>query len=451
MEFLKRHYEKLILLALSIISIIAVLHIISIVGRTKEVKDSDLKIPTRDPDYVVHDAQSPEFIPEQVIRVNALSWPESVSRSRDEEGKNYFSDLVRVFRMARCPHCLKVVPFYYFSDLKCPECGKELKTPLNTGKRRIRMITADDSDGDGISDNDEQKYGLNQHDPEDALFDADGNGFSNLYEIENGFNPRMPNNCPPLWYRLRFRGVDRVELPLRLTSIDTGGQSDSTRWDALIKLQRRNYRGQLVWRDSSYTIGDQLQMDGRFYQVVSMAVDRKTQKRRNPLDGSEIERVIDNSTVILREVLSSEQEAAKAKPEELVMVVGQPVYSPDRRVILEDIGIPPDENGRRPVYGLREGDRFTIAGVPGVAGGRLVAPVSLRLAKFDEAAKTALLENVRARAGADASLDSLGNRMLVTESSEIPEDLWVTKSLFTPGTTETANPASSRTRQRVME
>lgn len=434
MEFLKRHYEKLILLILSIISILTVLHIISIVGRTKEVKDSDLKIPTRQPDYQVHDAASADFIPEKLIGGTALSWSASQSRLSDEESRNYFSDLVRVFKMARCPHCSMIVPFYYFSDSKCPECGKELKTPTNIGKpRRIRMITENDSDGDGISDADEQRFGLSSGDPADALFDLDGNGFSNLYEVENGFDPRMPNNCPPLWYRLRFRGVDRVELPLRLTSIDTGGQSDPAKWDALIKLQRRNYRGQLIWRDSSYNIGDTLQFDGRNYQVVKMSFDRKVQKIRNASDGSVTEKTIDNSSVLLREVVDSEGE--KVKPEELVLTVGQPVYSPDRRVILEDIGIPADENGRRPVYGLREGDRFTIGGVPGVPGGRAVVPLTLKLVKFDENARTALLENARARAGADPTLDAQGRRMLVTASSEIPEDLWVT-----PASTNGAQP-----------
>ena len=289
------------------------------------------------------------------------------------------------------------------------------------------MITEDDSDGDGISDADEQRFGLNPSDSADALFDLDGNGFSNLYEIENGFDPRIPNSCPPLWYRLRLRGVDRVELPLRLTSIDTGGHSDPAKWDALIKLQRRNYRGQLVWRDSSYNIGDTLELDGRNYQLVKMFFDRKVQKIRNPNDGSETEKTIDNSSVLLREVLDADGEKAKAKPEELVMTVGQPVYSPDRRVILEDIGVPADEAGHRPVYGLREGDRFTIGWIPGSSVGRALIPMTLKLVKFDETEQTALLENVRSRS-ADPTVDARGRRMLVKAASEIPEDLWVTNA-----------------------
>jgi len=123
-------------------------------------------------------------------------------------------------------------------------------------------------------------------------------------------------------------------------------------------------------------------------------------------------------TVTLRESEDSLKEGAQ--PEELLLVLGQPVYSPDRRVILEDIGYPPDENGRRPVYGLREGDQFTITGTSDVP----IAKLTLRLAKVNEAGKTVLLENPRGR-GVNASLDVNGKQMLVTDHSEIPEELWV--------------------------
>lgn len=415
MEFLKRHYEKLILLALSVISIITVLHLMSIVDRTKEVKDSDLKIPTRSPDYEAHDPESSDFNAAQLFGDTALVWRESQSRLKDEESNNYFSDLVRVFKMARCPHCGKIVPFYYFSGKNCPECGNELKTPVNTGRRRIRTISEDDSDGDGISDEDEKRYGLNQDDPADALFDADGNGFSNAYEVENNFDPRLPNNCPPLWYRLRVRGVDRVELPIRLTSVDTGGKSDPAGWDALIKLQRRNSAGKLVWSDSSYSIGDQLNLGDRIYRVEKITVGGKESR-----DGGNAPEA---STVLLREVLD-DSGAASVKPEELLLVEGKPVYSPDSRIILEDIGVPADEKGQRTVYALRVGDRFNIGGIPGTKGARAVAVQTFRLVKYDEKKQIAILEDVRSRA-ADPSLDKQGRQMAVTTASEIPEDMWV--------------------------
>ena len=323
--------------------------------------------------------------------------------------------------MARCPHCEKIVPLSYFSDSPCPLCGKELKKPANTGRRRRYNITEEDADGDGIKDVDEQRYGWNANDPSDALMDSNGNGFSNLYEIDNGFNPLIPNNCPPLWYRLRFRGVDRFELPLKLTNVDTGEQTDPTKWEALIRTQTRNAKGKLVWRDNAYQIGDSLKFENRMYNVVD--ISRKTAEQLKGLGGAvpagKEKTANEFYTVMLRESEDSLKEGAK--PEELLLILGQPVYSPDRRVILEDIGYPPDENGRRPVFGLREGDQFTITGTSDIP----IAKLTLRLAKVNEAGKTAVLENPQGR-GVSASLDAKGKQMLVTDRSEIPEELWVT-------------------------
>jgi len=46
-----------------------------------------------------------------------------------------------------------------------------------------------DSDGDGLPDAWEIKYGLNPHDPSDAVLDSDGDGYSNIEEFINGTNP----------------------------------------------------------------------------------------------------------------------------------------------------------------------------------------------------------------------------------------------------------------------
>ena len=439
MEFLKRHYEKLILLALSVISLLAVLYMTSVMSDTREVTDRDLQIPTRSPDYKTLDselkkyreeksaeernnysdavklyAKSNKFNADELIRETPLVWAPSTNRT--ETARGHFSDLVDVFKMARCPHCNRVIPFAYFSDSKCPSCGGELKKPSGRPTRQL-VIQEGDSDGDGISDDDEQRYGFDSNDPGDALFDADNDGFSNLFEIQSGTDPRNPNSCPPLWYRLRFRGMDRIELPIRLTSVDTGGKSDPKNWDALIKLQRRTSRGRLISSDDSYRIGDELNFDGRNYRVADMKQERRVEKNEAGL-----EKTVDSYIVTLREV-RPEGAADDGKPlDELKLVLGQPVYSPDRRVMLEDIGVPADATGKRPVYGLREGASFIIGGTG--AAGRNVVPMTYRLSKFDEHNKTALLEFARGRSGADRALDVNGRRMLVTEFSEIPEDMW---------------------------
>jgi len=47
-----------------------------------------------------------------------------------------------------------------------------------------------DSDGDGLPDAWEIKYGLNPNDPSDAVTDLNGDGYSNIEEFINGTNPR---------------------------------------------------------------------------------------------------------------------------------------------------------------------------------------------------------------------------------------------------------------------
>ena len=47
-----------------------------------------------------------------------------------------------------------------------------------------------DTDGDGLPDSWEQKYGLNVYDPTDAAQDADGDGLTHLQEYQLGTHPR---------------------------------------------------------------------------------------------------------------------------------------------------------------------------------------------------------------------------------------------------------------------
>jgi hypothetical protein len=63
----------------------------------------------------------------------------------------------------------------------------------------------DDSDGDGLPDPWEKKYGLNPNDPADAAKDLDGDGYANIEEFINGTDPtrlvdytRLENNVDSL-------------------------------------------------------------------------------------------------------------------------------------------------------------------------------------------------------------------------------------------------------------
>ena len=160
MDFINKHYEKLILLAVLIIFVIGMIFVLGTFDKTSEVKDSDLRIPTRSADY--QGTASGEKKISEVWNSSNFNWLRA--KSRDAKAMRvFYSDLVAFDTLANCPHCKKLIPLSVFSGNKCPneECGKVLETPKRP-KYRIHQITADDSDGDGMRDEDETKYGLDK-------------------------------------------------------------------------------------------------------------------------------------------------------------------------------------------------------------------------------------------------------------------------------------------------
>src|SRR5690606_34378405 len=62
-----------------------------------------------------------------------------------------------------------------------------------------------DTDGDGMPDAWEKKYGLDPNDPTDGAKDADGDGYTNVEEYLNGTNPTEKIN-----YRNLGNNVDTI-------------------------------------------------------------------------------------------------------------------------------------------------------------------------------------------------------------------------------------------------
>ncbi|WP_116811976.1 Ig-like domain-containing protein [Steroidobacter cummioxidans] len=60
----------------------------------------------------------------------------------------------------------------------------------------IGGVAVNDQDGDGMSDEFEQRYGLDPHDPSDAATDLDGDGVSNLDEFLQGSDPTRDDQAP---------------------------------------------------------------------------------------------------------------------------------------------------------------------------------------------------------------------------------------------------------------
>jgi outer membrane murein-binding lipoprotein Lpp len=512
MEFIKRHYEKLILLALAVITIYAVWNMSGVMNKTREeVRPEDLEILPLRADQVslenrsrilkknesdlettkrelksaeknletarrqlaaksddekaqakVNELESEfnrlesdrnkfeeeikkakengalsdylatkKFTPAALIAQNRLQWAPKYSGTQIDN----HCDLVKVFQMAECPHCNYGVPIYCFKNThKCAVCGKELKSPPDKIKKRRLDFDINDSDGDGIPDEKEERYKMDAKDPVDALLDPDGDGFSNRYEVnsesnDGETNPLDPTSCPPLWRRLRFKRVAKVKLPISISGIDVNSP-DRNNWEVSIKFDVRNPKtGRLVTNDSYYKIGDTFRFDGRRYMVSS--IERKVEKDKDNERKKDV--------VTLKMIPESESE--KSQVHELTLVYGQPVFSSDERVVLEDVGVPEDptvqdefgdnryytlrRGKRKAIYELRPGEVFEMGGVSDFGPAARVPKAIYVLKSFDEKNKTAQLSRVRGRGtGSEENLDNdeKGEPMVVTAGGFIEEE-----------------------------
>lgn len=112
--------------------------------------------------------------------------------------------LVAVERVA-CVKCSLPIPM---SDDQCRYCGAE--QPSET-------VGDDwDTDGDGIPDVWEKKFGFNPLDSLDGALDADSDGFTNLEEFQQRTDPRDPKSHPARFRFLRVSEIEATPFPFLL-------------------------------------------------------------------------------------------------------------------------------------------------------------------------------------------------------------------------------------------
>ena len=400
MNFIKRYLEKLVVLAALLVFILAMVFVLIVGGETREVTDTKLRIPKFKADYVPQDENADKFVPANELQRTRVEW--SAAAPREEAlNLNHYSDLVIFPGVARCPHefCGRLIPVYYFSGHECPECHGKLPAP-ERASRRLRQITEDDADGDGILDELEKKYGLNPQNKEDALYDLDGDGFSNVYEVENNTDPRSPYSRPPLWYRLQFDGVIKVKIPVEFRALITNNSDDKSMWDIQINDEQLRPNGR-PRGTRVVTLGSTIKIGKSQYKIAD--VERK-------IEGNE-----DKSTMKLVE------ETDRENPETLVLEVAKPTFSADQSAVFKDVSDPDFELVVRP------GEVFVL-------GNREIGAEEYTLKSFDTEKGVAILHNPRATDKGDPAVDKNGRAMIVTKHSEIPEDSRIQR----PAATETA-------------
>ena len=346
MNFIKRFYDKIILLGLFALFIGLMLYVLLTVEETKVIKASDLKLPQRKPDHVCVNPDDPQFNHSKMVANTKFAWDHTVS----SEGN---ADLIAVAKLAVCPHCAlnsrgdfkTLIPFSSFGS-KCPQCGNELPKPLETQINQ-RIITANDSDGDGVSNDDERKYGMNPEDERDANYDMDGDGFSNRYEIANKHNPNNAADHPPLWHRLRVADIKTIELPIKLMVVNPNNSTDKSKWDIQYNLPKTR-RGITKITSNFVALNDEIEVDEhdkRRYRIVDVRpltpeekikYQKRIEKQQTATDG-----VVASKEKFLVELVEVLEPDSKLTPDKLQMVSGgEPVLSSDLRPIFQDTGRP---------------------------------------------------------------------------------------------------------------
>ena len=358
MNFLKRYYDKVILLILFVVFIVLMLYVLGVVEQTREIDDKKLELTEAKPDpesYGKYKETDKEFQFLALWEDSKFNW----QKGNRAEGA---SDLLEMIELAECPFCSAksiqngggkiLVPRSAFGK-QCPRVHADGKSDLPLPDRQTGSSVGEaggiDSDGDGISDADEEKFKMNKDDRRDALYDNDGDGFSNRYEIAKSTDPNDHTSHPPLWFRLKVVDISAVRLPVRLIGVNTfprdGRDSQKEDWEIFCKVPRYNKR-KGVWelRDTAVAIGNRI------------IVDYDNNARYKIVDAVKTAGADNNNfifTIKLEEIIPK---GLKMEPHFITMTTGQSVYSWDARPIIKDIGRPGSDDITKPKGGV-----FTIS------------------------------------------------------------------------------------------
>jgi len=235
LEFLLRHYEKMLLGCVLLFLLASIFLVMGQFGKVQEeLSQASQQAESKaaggallEPlDQTVFNAQRNLTDPRKILSVQA--------QSKDERRGALFEPN----RYIKCNNQNCQYLILLASDI-CPFCGD--KQP-DMGKDAAE---GDDSDNDGMPDLYEQRYEfLNPYDPSDATQDYDNDGFFNVEEYRHGTKPDDPDSFPALGHLLRVVRVLRRPLPLVLRNVDEGRSEDKTKWDVSVSVwdnaRRRN-------------------------------------------------------------------------------------------------------------------------------------------------------------------------------------------------------------------
>ncbi len=223
MNFLRQHFEKLILgivLAALVAAIVLVLLSIgkgkSAVGEEKGTAESVLKLGKElAPDQSRDLAKATEML---ISPKNRFAF---LPAADDPKGS-----LVEPVHYLRCvnPRCPYLIP----SDERvCRFCDTE-----EPPEKKDVYPVEEDQDRDGIPNYVEKNTPfLKFDDAADAGLDYDQDAFTNLEEFRNGTNMALPTSFPPLALNLRlYEKPSNPQFPMQLRSVQASNPDDPKSW-----------------------------------------------------------------------------------------------------------------------------------------------------------------------------------------------------------------------------
>lgn len=238
MDFLKNHGEKLLFLVLAIGWAASVVGVLNARGAFQPASAMEMREAS-----IVLDT-------EQVERSLALI---TTDAPQLEVGMDAFTPEAR--KACVNPDHAALIPE---EDTICPFCGFE-----QTG-------IGNDSDGDGIPDQQELSMGLDPNDPTDVYEDHDGDGFITLLEYQLGTDPMEASSHPPLVDFLRLAELDQRSVRFELL-----GFSQTTEENYTLQL-RWAYPGERRWRRGYVNTGERFGRRDEFRAV--RFVEKRTQQ-----------------------------------------------------------------------------------------------------------------------------------------------------------------------------
>lgn len=281
MNFIKKHYEKIILAVFLLIFILSLVWTIIVLNKSLDVTTEDLKLEKIPADYPV--AKMDEY----EISANFKGdkrWVATHVVDPEDKTKSY-TDLLVPYPARRCDKCLKIIPLSAFFKGKCPLCQEKLEKPTEPPPPPSEF----DRDKDGIPNADEQDLGMNPNDPEDAYLDMDEDGFSNLCEFMEKTNLKDPASFPNPSIKLFVKSIYRKNLPFKLEKVvQRGGEENKGKWEIQAKIGKTEKNMKLKF----FKLGDVIDLDGDKYTIMDIIpktvnkVDKN--KRAVTEDASEI-------------------------------------------------------------------------------------------------------------------------------------------------------------------